>query len=737
MTNPETLQFSSYPQYIEQYLQCESTLYIIFGTDLGIFPTILENYPCPDGTRYIFIELDEIFELSVKNVPETANSPVYIVGTNDWYNVAQALDLDSYLHTESVKLFKSLNAATNNAGIYAAMIQKTHETLTFRANELRSQTIQDVYQKNTLLNAVDNIYPAKMLEDTASGTALVIGAGPSLDDHLQWIHDNQHRFTVIAASRLWQALSFEGINVDIVVSSDPMEANYEQSKAMLAARDIIFVQTNHVNPRLLAQWHGPSFFLEDRFPWTTENNPENIDAAGPSVVHDAIHIATKMGFEQILLCGVDLCFPDKGRSHSITQSGNIRQNMEIVVETYSGEIAKTDFGMRLGIKTLGEIAKGFDGHIYNLSDQSAMVEGVLFNPSPKLPDTKCRLPSYAQPTKSEIQSHIDMVDAELYEAKAKYSEIQLLCQQAIALNNAVSTRLSPEEFEQNQVKIDEIEDLLNSQYARYLPFLQKMAGEDLVKLLKQSDKLEKSPEERQEWIGKYYTAYLKSIDLIINEIKRGKETVYIRSLEYHTESTPESLFETWKKTGNLGRCCNWMKTHKDLSINYEIKQKINSSCNFFEEEISFDRKIQSHLGILASTDPSDIPRSLRDQILLTKDKTKSSKLRPQPLALYVEFIRALEKHFAGDVNSALAHYLNLPQLIDPTERYFTQYVMHGVFKALLQIVSNIDITKSEELKKMIIKKISDFSVDEMSKKRIINILKQQIPENTFSTDFRH
>jgi len=676
-------QFDVYINYIKEHLLKESSLYIIFGTDLGIFPTILEAFPLPDGSRYLFLEPDEIFPIAIQNLKHSDNSNVFIAPFTGWQEVASQLKLENYLHTDKVVLLKSLSAVNDQQNSYANMIEQIKDSVAHLDQELKAQTTQKIYHENILLNAVDNINPAQLLANQASGTALVIGAGPSLDHLLPWIKNHQHKFIVIIASRLYQQLSAEGIKPDIVVSIDPQPINYEQSKPILIDQDIIFVHSNHVSPKLPAHWDGVSFYMGKLFSWETKNNLENIDTANPTVSHAAVNLAIEMGFDQILLSGVDLCFDASGRTHAEKQTNTVEESLLSSTQTYKGEVATTNPQLRLGIRMLGELIQNYDRKIFNLSNSAAKVSGIEFNSEPDLEETKCKLPNYDKPDTKKRKNHLNLVQKELSNARLKYSEIRKLCNEAIRLNEKSMVAKDDNTYVSTQVKIDKIEQKLNTKYRLQLPFLQQISSEELVKLLKQSDRIQKSPEENYQWLNEYYQSYNRGTKQIIEMIDNSMLTVKTRMREFADNTTSSQLISLWKEQGTPGRAC-FAKTRSRQDD--DSSKLLTFYCDRFNESIQLNTETGFIFTKIAGRG-FDAPPDEKI-IFELKRLTDSTNNTPEYFNLFIDF---MIDHLDKNQENVIDLLKRLSSHYSPESKYFITSIDNGFFKAVAKAACEIDI----------------------------------------------
>lgn len=144
--------------------------------------------------------------------------------------------------------------------------------------------------------------------------ALVIGAGPSLDTHIDWIRQQTPKPVIITAYKALKALHRNGINPDFVVMLDP-----NQQLRHLEGVDLSgvagFLAEVSVRPDVLAQVDRPvmPYFAGDgtRVLASVFGNVKIPTVpTGGSVFHTGLQLAKLLGCTEITLIGADFGFPD-------------------------------------------------------------------------------------------------------------------------------------------------------------------------------------------------------------------------------------------------------------------------------------------------------------------------------------------------------------------------------------------------------------------------------------------
>jgi len=652
--NPPVFTSEVISTYINTFLQEVSTLYIVIGTDSGELPLQLDNNNIPDGTCYLFIEAESEYSEITQHLKVIRNPNIVVAPFSNWYEIASGLDIKQYLYANNLNILRALSSINYKSDEYSLIQHNLSEEIRQLTKELRSETQQIYFHEKIIENAVDNIFPVQNIAQKANGTAIVLGAGPSLDDLLPWISSNQDKLTIIAVSRIYRQLKASNISPDILVSVDPLPVNYEQSKSILNETKALFIHSNHVSPQLLSQWKGNAYFMGNRFPWESKHNIENINTATPTVSHSGVNIAISLGFEQILLAGIDLCLSSSGKTHSNSEfSVKYSEEDTFNVETYAGDIRETTFAFNLGIKKLEELVQNYPGEIFNLSVNAAKVDGIEFIQSPQLKHDKCSLHSDDKTTIKLRSQHLKMVNAELIAAQKQYNEILKLCKKAIDLNLAPEKILDPNKHQSNQVKIDNIEHKLNTKFQKYMPLIQAVSSAELLRLLKKTDRTSISNSENYHWLNQYYQAYIDGTVQLLNAIKKGKQIVVSRLNEFKLPYSYEKIIQHWDTNEEYGRSCLYLSHNDTVAIPEDFQKSVTDHCIFFNSLIKQDAKFKKILIHLTSTRIEKISEKLQNNLINSYAHYKNTDHSDPKCQI---FLKGLINHLEDNKENALSCY---------------------------------------------------------------------------------
>jgi hypothetical protein len=148
--------------------------------------------------------------------------------------------------------------------------------------------------------------------------ALVISGGPSLDRNIEELIKHREKLDhtfIIAGSRTVGALIKNGIRPDLIVSIDPVNANYDMMKDYLDLGVPLAFYENS-NRYLLRDYTGDKIYIAELLPQILEEckNLKGLYLGG-SVAHSCIDLANMLGCSPIILLGQDLAYT-QNRHHA-------------------------------------------------------------------------------------------------------------------------------------------------------------------------------------------------------------------------------------------------------------------------------------------------------------------------------------------------------------------------------------------------------------------------------------
>lgn len=154
----------------------------------------------------------------------------------------------------------------------------------------------------------------------------VIGAGPSLDDAIEWLKRYRDRMVIICAVSAVRALRAAGLRPDFQCALD-----YEYADDILERLeldpDVPLIASINASASLLDRFDAPLLFAEA----ATPNVASFLLAwrhTGPTSGNLALAAALRFGASEVYLAGLDLAFPREDRSHASGTLHGFRESGE-------------------------------------------------------------------------------------------------------------------------------------------------------------------------------------------------------------------------------------------------------------------------------------------------------------------------------------------------------------------------------------------------------------------------
>ncbi|SEU07137.1 Protein of unknown function DUF115 [Lacrimispora sphenoides] len=141
--------------------------------------------------------------------------------------------------------------------------------------------------------------------------ALVVSGGPSLDSNIRDMlnhKDQLDQYFIITGSRTAEALTKNGILPDMIVSVDPVDANFDMMKNCLNL-EVPLAFYEYSNRYLVGNYKGDKVFISLLLSQTVKGFEQYQGVyCGGSVAHACIDIANMMGCSPIIFLGQDLAY---------------------------------------------------------------------------------------------------------------------------------------------------------------------------------------------------------------------------------------------------------------------------------------------------------------------------------------------------------------------------------------------------------------------------------------------
>lgn len=372
--------------YNEKYsdlFKYEEMLHIFIGMDSGLLTNYILEHEHTPGSYFIFVELPEVLQLLNIELDKQTQQKIKICDESQLEDILENEGCTVCIAKKRYMFHLSLAAANQSIIEYSLLYKNIQALLTKTQFELNQANEQKIFVNKQLQNITENRFPISLLKNQLKHhMAVVLGGGPSLDEHLNWIKKNQDFLLIIAVSRVAGKLIAAGINPDFVVTVDPKNLSFDVSRQVIQYSDkLLLVNAYHATNTIIGQWQGPKLYMGSRFPW--QDNMPNLPVAAPTVTNSAIALAAYIGCKQILLSGVDLCHSRSGLSHTkgtdeATLGPSLGQPLEWT-ETYKGELVESPSQLLQAAQQIAEQASMLSKkqiEVFNLSENAAKIASV-------------------------------------------------------------------------------------------------------------------------------------------------------------------------------------------------------------------------------------------------------------------------------------------------------------------------------------------------------------------------
>ena len=585
-------------------LDSNNTLFIIVGSDSGLLIPYLQNYQADKGRHYIILEKPEIISYIEKNI-EINDKLIEILPISTDFNDLSEKYADYTAHNR-YKLLRSLSVIDSHSKSYRVFWEEALDKFNIFSSTESGYAINNIFIDSQLKNLSLNEIPVQRLENSLQGlTAIIMGGGPSLDENIDWIRDNQAKLVIFAAARISERLKKEKIEPDFFVTVDPHAVSYDNSKSMLMYGDsAILVHSNNANAKLVAEWTGLHTYLGLRFPWqdTQHKQPDNLNIVGPTVTNTMASVAGFLGAKQVIFSGVDFCYGKNGQSYESnsveSKLGKYLDTSTNRVTTYSGRVAETTpsfANARKGMEDLVAYAiKFFENTFFTLSEEAAKIEGVAYSSTNNIQLSEQDKHKTIDLIKDKLAFNLSDYKAHLADAKSYCQEIQTLCKEVTELSRKgkktakqlfidldKTDRLTHEvisiQQKSNQLMGEHAEFIFNYSIKSYKDFMDPSIDQENM-----------TRNEIKDSFVYYFNGLIKSSIPLRKSIEKAITKLNHRINETKGSKSLTTLINNWQKYHEEGRPNVWLKinnlTLADLST--EDQERIKELLKTYQAELN-------------------------------------------------------------------------------------------------------------------------------------------------------
>lgn len=605
------------------------TVYIVVGS---LNKAIFSQLPVPVYNKKGAVETHYVFtsklENDLKELPENIN---VLQSVNKEFE-----DLKKLLY----RLQKSniqVVAETDNLNLQnkiKSFIQNNKEEI-----EYLQRMDFSVFSNMVYLNSFKLVNPIINHTELYTGqTAIVLGAAPSLEQHLSWIKQNQNKMVIYAVVRLAKRLFAEGIKVDFFIASDPTEATMHHAIGLekFYATSVLITQ-HYASPSLLNKWLGKTIYFGAEFPDLAKNfvTEQNVELLGGTVANLALISALGMGCKKVYLTGMDMCFADVTKTHE-SSSLEAKQQQEFAspfeVETYQGTMAKTTVEFKKALDVLRSQIDDLTSYyglendfiVANLSITAGKVAGIdyldyktiQFEAEDKLPiqHILSNLLGSKQLSDSQEEKKLAVIyqkkKAFLTQKKQSYRVLIKVCQQALKVMNKYTMHSVEiaDTFAEFQPKIAKFEKKLIKCFKSEGKdrFFKLYGHHEFSAVLHASQNLDEEPN-NPKLLFIYFKKLFESYELVAHKlimiIELVMKNLQFESAECKAWNDISKLKTLWLKHHKINRFTAWQEIYGKEVANWSQQQQEDfKDCQklLAQEEVLEQQQSQRNLDFFAA-----------------------------------------------------------------------------------------------------------------------------------------
>lgn len=359
------------------------------------------------------------------------------------------------------------------------MLENVWKNMTSRVN---NYNIIQIKQKSN-----DKILDKKLL---------YIGAGPSLEDNIQWLKENRDNFLIVAIGATYKILLKQGITPDIVSTLDPqysvLNKNHFDIQNVKKLKDCYILAAINTDQRILDRFNQDKLFL---YEMVKPMHSLNICYKGFSVGEITASILLTLGFKEMYILGIDFAInQETGSSHTGSyknteyeddfedklydeNSNEFTLKKELI--KVKGNLQDEVYTTRLFSLSLDAISSNFslikktNQKVYNLSNHGAYFENTIptkinnlnFENEDKIEKTKLD---------SDLGKYLKSISKKTLD-KSDYNDLQKELEYLLKVKDEFITLKDSlsESFDDFKVKVDKlVKNLLYpGTYCSFLPLI--------------------------------------------------------------------------------------------------------------------------------------------------------------------------------------------------------------------------------------------------------------------------
>lgn len=336
------------------------SIVILFGFDTGSYLKNLNTILCVKNKVIIIEPNKRIYKKYVSKLPNNMEMILF----EETRIKEKLFSLIHYKNINNIYFF--------SFGNYSKIYQKEYDyfvehldwtminvsSLIGLAKRFKTVFLQNLLANIKILNQTSLIYSYAF--SNVDVPAIIVSGGPSLDQNIQDLKKHPEKMKqslIIASSRTIGSLTKNNILPDLIVTVDPVDANYDMMKEYLDLK-VPLAFYEYSNRYLVGNYKGDKLFITLLLAHTMEEFKKYRPIfCGGSVAHACVDIANMLGCSPIILIGQDLAHTNsmhhaKSASYAYDETHN--NDAQIYVKDVFGNMVGTTITLDYYKKRLEE-----------------------------------------------------------------------------------------------------------------------------------------------------------------------------------------------------------------------------------------------------------------------------------------------------------------------------------------------------------------------------------------------
>lgn len=511
------------------------TTVIINGLYNGEYIEELKKHLCSTNEVFIIEFNKDIYEKYNTKIHDNINIALYEKQSEEMDNFYKRIE-------ENIK-----NTIYIDFGNYSKVYRESINEITLTINDLFinakiNDSTMEGFKKiwfECFINNLPKILEADYLSnyrDYYKGyPAIIVSAGPSLEENVQFLKQIQNKIVIICNGRTLKVLKKYNINPTFVCVVDPGAGSYNVIKNNLDS-NIPMVFNELTNSKVVKEYVGKKISYTNSNICGISTEILQLDNMvtlyqGGSVAHSSIDLARYLGCNPIVMIGQDLAYTNK-KYHSDSAAPNVNNNIsefDMMVKDINGELIPTSFMLNVFRMNLERYIKKYNDIEYiNATEGGAKIKGAnnkklldivkVYEIGADIPKLEMKK-YFTEKNTINVEEKITQYKIKLKNIKVKSEEILKYNEKFIDFfnkNKFIDTRINKQIEKREKLIMREVEAL---EFIRVLllPLIEKILNDSIYIEKKNSNDIEKVTIVYEK-TNEMYNEIIKSIDIAVKVI---------------------------------------------------------------------------------------------------------------------------------------------------------------------------------------------------------------------------